>query len=308
MISKQHIAWPAESDLHHLAPVAQRVLRALPRMSPGHTPTRNRAGHGLEFLDHRAYVAGDALRDIDWRLSARSRHPYTRRFEDEASTDWVVCIDASLSMQTPDAGKWILAAQLAACFSYLLLDSGSRVSIVVHDKRVRTHRPLGRGRKQYLGILSLLENAGLADNKPAGAEQPGSDPGCCQPFIPDRAALCVIGDFLSPDFFEPGLRRLTTKARPPIHMIQVIDRSEFSRLADGALALRDSETHAQRDVSVTAASRESAENNLQALCDQLSQWCREQGIHYACTDTQSDWLTTMSMHLRRLDNRYALAV
>ena len=37
-------------------------------------------GQGIEFADVREYVPGDDVRTIDWNVTARSQHPFVKKF------------------------------------------------------------------------------------------------------------------------------------------------------------------------------------------------------------------------------------
>ncbi len=84
-------------------PDAKRLSRLLAprasRSSSGVHPAKSFAGHGADFMDIRAYVAGDRLRDLNWRATARRGEPHINRREPERSGEVVVLLDA-----TPDGG------------------------------------------------------------------------------------------------------------------------------------------------------------------------------------------------------------
>ncbi|HJU46029.1 MAG TPA: DUF58 domain-containing protein, partial [Chitinophagaceae bacterium] len=40
-------------------------------------------GRGMSFREVREYAAGDDIRFIDWNVSARFSHPFTKLFEEE---------------------------------------------------------------------------------------------------------------------------------------------------------------------------------------------------------------------------------
>jgi uncharacterized protein (DUF58 family) len=100
----------------------------------GQHPSRSR-GAGLEFAQYRAYEPGDELRQVDWKLYARSDRFFVREAErDSPMTAWVV-IDTSASMGQADEARpqWSrleAARQLAACLFALALRQGDRFGLV----------------------------------------------------------------------------------------------------------------------------------------------------------------------------------
>src|SRR5436305_15195311 len=56
-------------------------------------------GASTDFAEHRAYMPGDDIRRIDWRLYARSDRYYVKEFEADTNTNFRVVLDVSPSMR-----------------------------------------------------------------------------------------------------------------------------------------------------------------------------------------------------------------
>ncbi|NBU21707.1 DUF58 domain-containing protein, partial [bacterium] len=54
-------------------------------------------GQGVQFSEHRVYVPGDDVRHIDWKVSARTRDPLVKKFEEERELNVFLVIDVSQS-------------------------------------------------------------------------------------------------------------------------------------------------------------------------------------------------------------------
>src|SRR5688572_13098664 len=61
-------------------------------------------GAGMEFSQYRSYQAGDDLRQLDWKMFARSDRYYIRESEVESSISVKLLVDASASMSHMDGG------------------------------------------------------------------------------------------------------------------------------------------------------------------------------------------------------------
>lgn len=89
-------------------------------------------GAGLEFAQYRAYEPGDELRQVDWKLYARSDRFFVREAErDSPLTVWPL-VDATASMGQHDAGgpsRLEAAGMLAACVVELALRQGDRFGL-----------------------------------------------------------------------------------------------------------------------------------------------------------------------------------
>ena len=99
-------ALPSEAELQAFATAAAQLLIERQARIQGTRTVKRRAGVGVQHFDHRDYAPGDEVRHIDWRQTARRRHPVVRRFESESVSDWTIVLDASSSMAVNDAAKW----------------------------------------------------------------------------------------------------------------------------------------------------------------------------------------------------------
>lgn len=279
-----------EADLQRLAQVANRLLAGRPLMTAGRRPVR-RPGSGNEFLDYRQYVAGDDLRRVDWRVSLRCRQPQVRRHQDEATTDWFICLDRSASMRLPDGNKWRLAVQLAAAWAYLLLHLDCRVGLALFSETVDSRCLLGRGPQQYGRLLQGLRAASPA--VAGGASVLGS----CAEMLGGRTGVLIVSDFLAEDGMRADLGRLRGRA---IHALQVLSPVELA-VPDGVqITLQDVESGYRLSVRTTPAQQTLALAELARWQSELSDHCRRWGIPFTVCPTDLHWQALMLAHLRRL--------
>lgn len=131
------------ADSSELIPAALRARlgefrlasrRAIGGQGFGQHHSRSR-GAGLEFAQYRAYEPGDELRQIDWKLYARSDKFFVREAErDSPLTAWLL-IDATASMAQADGtrpsyARLDAARILAACVIELALRQGDRFGVI----------------------------------------------------------------------------------------------------------------------------------------------------------------------------------
>ena len=88
-------------------------------------------GFSVEFREHRAYVPGDEIRYLDWKIFARRDRFYIREYEEETNVRATLLLDASGSMGygSGEGTKFDYAVKLAACLSYLLLRQADAVGL-----------------------------------------------------------------------------------------------------------------------------------------------------------------------------------
>ncbi len=92
-------------------------------------------GLSLDFAEHRAYMPGDDIRRIDWRLFGRTDRFYVKEFEADTNANFSVILDISRSMAYASDGisKLDYARYLAACLSYFSRQQRDRVGMVSFD-------------------------------------------------------------------------------------------------------------------------------------------------------------------------------
>jgi len=117
-----------------------------------------RVGGGGEFEQLREYVPGDALRDFEWKASAKRLRPITRVHGQEQSQSVLVALDTGRMMGTPldDLTKLDHAMHAALLVAWVALRAGDRVGLIVFAEEVSRFLPPARGQAQYLRILESL--------------------------------------------------------------------------------------------------------------------------------------------------------
>ena len=94
-------------------------------------------GQGMEFSQYRSYQPGDDLRQLDWKMYARSDRYYIRESEIETSIAVRFLVDASASMNHQDGQftKMDYARYLAASLGYLAHQQGDAIGLYVFQNQ-----------------------------------------------------------------------------------------------------------------------------------------------------------------------------
>ena len=78
-------------------------------------------GFSVEVSEHRPYMPGDPLRDLDWKAYAKSNRLYVKQYEEETNLKAYLLLDVSGSMDFQSGApmsKFHYATSLAAALSY----------------------------------------------------------------------------------------------------------------------------------------------------------------------------------------------
>jgi uncharacterized protein (DUF58 family) len=117
-----------------------------------HSPFR---GRGMDYAESRAYAAGDDVRHIDWRLTARAGELHTKLFAAERERTSALLLDTSLALQfgTRVCFKSVQAARLGALFAWFAQSEGDRVCAAAFGRRAAQLPAHGTQR----GVLRVLK-------------------------------------------------------------------------------------------------------------------------------------------------------
>lgn len=145
-----------DDPLKLLDPQALAKIRRLELLArgvvEGFVSGRHRSPHkgfSVEFAEHRQYVPGDDVRDLDWRVFGKSDRYYVKQYMEETNLRAVILVDASGSMQYAGTAaakldgrvltKFEYARMLAASLAHLLIGQQDAVGLATFDKGLRRY-------------------------------------------------------------------------------------------------------------------------------------------------------------------------
>jgi len=221
-----------------------RLLRLRPRLASGASGVGQHAsrsrGAGLEFAQYRAYEPGDELRQIDWKLYARSDRFFVRESERESPITVWLLLDATASAgqadrAAPRRSRLDHMRGLAACLVELALQQGDRFGLLAIDGNGLHLVPAGHGARQRDRVHLQLQALQARGAWPA-AER-------LRPLW-DRVRagdlLLALGDGF--DEASTVLLEQLASARREVMLLQVLTADERDFPFDAGHRFRDPET------------------------------------------------------------------
>jgi len=115
-------------------------------------------GRGLDFEEVRKYVNGDDIRNIDWKVTARTRVTHTKVFTEEKERPVFTVVDQTASMffGSRKYTKSVIAAHLAAISAFRTLKVGDRFGGLIFDDKEETYVAPKRSRAAVLRFLEQV--------------------------------------------------------------------------------------------------------------------------------------------------------
>jgi uncharacterized protein (DUF58 family) len=112
-------------------------------------------GRGMNFDAVREYVPGDEVRTIDWNVTARTGHPFVKKFVEERELTLLLMVDVSASGDFGSGGqsKRELAAEIASVLAFSAIRNSDKVGLLLFSDQVELYVPPRKGRRHVLRIV-----------------------------------------------------------------------------------------------------------------------------------------------------------
>jgi uncharacterized protein (DUF58 family) len=231
-------------------------------------------GIGQEFSQYRNYEPGDDLRQLDWKMYARSERYFVKQADIETNITVKFMIDTSLSMSYQEDGisKLHYAKLIAAVLAYIARRQGDKFGLyLVNEARVNVIQPRFE-QQQFMRFLYALSEARAESTwKKANHEQLLDHHG--------KEMMIFISDLYDDqnDLFE-FITKLKT-SRNEVIVFQISGTEELELTQNGSFTFQDLETKARVKVN-TALQRKEYQERLQKWIQQTRSTLLEKGVSF----------------------------
>jgi len=242
-------------------------------------------GSSVEFAEYRKYVPGDDIKNIDWRVYARSDKYFIKEFEADTNLRCHLVVDTSASMafEAANGSKFNFAARLAAHIAYLLIQQGDAVGLTTFKEKVALDIP---ARRSPMHLNLILKS--LADVQPVGKTELVKTIHDLAEKISSRALVIIVSDFFTEvepllDCFQHMRFR-----KHDLALFHLLDDKELSFDFDRPIRFQDMESSFSMvtDPSVIKSNYlDAVEHYLNAM----KRGCREHGVDYQRLSTDVDF-------------------
>ena len=198
-------------------------------------------GKGMSYKEVREYSAGDDIRFIDWNVSARMGHPYSKIFEEERELTVMLLIDISKSslFGTVHAIKKDIITEIAAVLSFSAINNNDKIGVIFYDDQIVKYIPPKKGRQHALFIVRELLTI-----EPRNG---GTDLSKALKYFTNttrqKSIAFVLSDFIDANYNDA--LRIAGKKHDVIG-VKIYDKMDMQLPAAGMLHVKDAETGNQK--------------------------------------------------------------
>ena len=273
------IALRARVGRTKLAPLVSRAARSGQQSSRLY-------GRGMDYAESRVYQAGDDVRRLDWRLTARSGKLHTTLFQEDREGSLLILMDTHASMRfgTRVRFKSVQAARTAACAAWYAARAGERVGVMAFGQADSLLRPMTGPR----GALAVCGALAEWDGRPASDRLESLADALMRANRLQHGAsrVLLISDGFSADA-SARQRLLDLSRRAAVSVLVVADALELALVAPGRYPL---EQAGERTEVILQSERQRSDfqHAIGAGPARLGELAQSLGLRWGSIDTTAD--------------------
>ncbi len=123
-------------------------------------------GFSVEFTQHRPYIQGDNLKDVDWKVYGKTEKYYIKQYEEETNLKSYILFDTSKSMNFSsgdNVSKLEYGSTLVAALSYLMIKQQDAVGLSLYSDKINKYLPPKSTNTYLQEILKNLSTLTASD-------------------------------------------------------------------------------------------------------------------------------------------------
>ncbi|MFH1700777.1 MAG: DUF58 domain-containing protein [Candidatus Zixiibacteriota bacterium] len=242
-------------------------------------------GFSVEFAEHRQYMPGDSIRDIDWKVYAKSDRYYIKQYEEETNLKGYLLLDCSASMGYSSdkklVNKFDYALTLAASLSYLMLKQRDAVGLVTFADKINKYIP-PRSATGHLHVL-LNQFSNLITESTTDLALPLHE---MAERIRRRGLVIIISDlFDDPEKIVSGIKHFRHRNHEVI-VFHLLDPRERDFAFAGEAIFQDMET-GEKITTLPWQIKKDYKKQFEKMTDYIQSECRQARADYHLLNTST---------------------
>lgn len=258
-------------------------------------------GFSVEFSEHRAYMQGDNLKDVDWKVFGKTERFFIKQYEEETNLRSYIFLDSSNSMSyasNNNISKLDYSITLTAALSYLMIHQQDAVGLTLYAEKINKFLPPKSSRAYLQEILKNLvnvqasEKTNTAESLSEGAEK-----------LKRRGLVVIISDFF--DDINSVLRALKhfSYKKNEVIVFQVLDPMEKTFSFGKDAIFKDLETGDElttQPYQIQKAYREA----MKEFTERIKTDCLNSNIDYNLIETSDPYDKALLRYIQKREKLY----
>jgi uncharacterized protein (DUF58 family) len=258
-------------------------------------------GFSVEFAEHRQYMPGDNIHDIDWKVFAKTDRYYIKQYEEETNLKAYLLLDCSASMRYHSGSlvsKFDYAGMLCGALSYMMLRQRDAVGVVTFDRKIRRYVP-PRSKQGHLHDL-LTE---IANQQPSDETDIAVALHEMAERIKRRGLVIIMSDLLDDaDKIISGLKHFRHQGHEVI-VFHILDPRERDFNFGGEAMFKDMETGEEMSTSPYQM-KQSYAKAVAEFAETIGSACRQSNIDFHPIDTAMPFDQALYAFLAKRERLY----
>jgi uncharacterized protein (DUF58 family) len=258
-------------------------------------------GFSVEFSEHRKYVPGDDVKDMDWNAYAKTDKYYLKKYKAETNMTGYLVMDLSASMAftyRQEMTKFEYAICLAAALGYLMIYQQDPVGLVTFDNKIQTILPPKSKRTQLGTMLSVLANL-----QPSGETNIPESLNQLAGIIKTKSLVMIFSDLLTDQNEVMKSLYRFRHAGHEVILFHILDEAEVHFPFEGLTEFEDVESSEK----LTIDARGMKADYLTAIQDFQSTYkaaCSKARIDYVAIDTSVNFDKALTEYLLQRTRKF----
>lgn len=258
-------------------------------------------GFSIEFSQHRPYMQGDAIKDIDWKVYGKSDKFYVKQYEEETNLKCHILVDVSKSMgykSTGQISKLEYSSLLAASLSYLMLKQKDAVGITLYSNKIIKTLPPKASNNYLKELLITLNNV-----EPSDTTNTSDALNTYAENIKRKGIVIVISDFFDePEKVYSALKHFAFR-KHEIIVFQILDPLESNFAFDRDSIFIDLETNEEMTTQPHQIQK-AYQEAMKSFLSRLKNECLNNSIEYNLIDTSMNFDKALISYLQKRSRIY----
>ncbi|OGU29248.1 MAG: hypothetical protein A2057_08370 [Ignavibacteria bacterium GWA2_35_9] len=258
-------------------------------------------GFSVEFTQHRPYIQGDGLKNIDWKIYGKTEKFFIKQYEEETNLKSYILLDTSNSMNFASGNnfkKLDYASTLVAALSYLMIKQQDAVGLALYSERIIKYFP-PKMSKAYMH--EILKN--LAVVKPSEKTRTAECLNLIAEKIKRRGLVIIVSDFF--DDVNSILKALKhfRYQKHEVIVFQILDPAERSFSFGKDAIFKDLET-SEEITTQPYQIQKSYRDAMNEFTGKIKSECLNANIEYNLLETSTPFDKALFSYIQKRSKLY----